>query len=158
MKHSKIVVALMAIKAFAAVPTFNSDIAPILYEHCIQCHRPGQVAPFALLTYQDVAKRVGLIATVTQKRLMPPWKAVAGYGHFLDERRLSGKQIDLIRQWAESGAAEGDPRQKPSPPQLKTGRRVHRRGSLLRPGGRTRYRAVLCGPARLQCRAVRQDR
>src|SRR5439155_26751045 len=89
MKRSKLVVALLAVHAFAATPTFNSDIAPILYEHCAQCHRPGQVAPFALLAYQDVARRAGLIATVTAKRLMPPWKAVAGYGHFLDERRLS---------------------------------------------------------------------
>src|SRR5712692_4448510 len=98
-------------ESFASSAQAERRRAPILYEHCVQCHRPGQVAPFALLTYHDAAKRADLIATVTAKRLMPPWKAVAGYGHFLDERRLSGKQIDLIRQWTESGAAEGDPRQ-----------------------------------------------
>ena len=87
MKHPTIVLALLAVKAFAAAPTFNSDIAPILYQHCATCHRPGQVAPFPLLEYRDAAKRAGLIATVTAKHLMPPWKAEPGYGHFLDELR-----------------------------------------------------------------------
>lgn len=72
--------------ACAATPTFNHDIAPILYEKCATCHRPGQVAPFPLLTYGDAAKRAGLIAIVTQKHYMPPWKAEPGYGHFQDER------------------------------------------------------------------------
>jgi mono/diheme cytochrome c family protein len=67
-----------AVNAFAAVPTFNSVIAPILYQNCATCHRPGQVAPFSLLTYSDAAKRASLIATVTQKRYMPPWKAEPG--------------------------------------------------------------------------------
>jgi hypothetical protein len=115
---------LLAVKAFAATPTFNADIAPILFERCAQCHRPGQVAPFPLLTYQDARKRAGLIAAVTAKRLMPPWKAEAGYGHFLDERRLSDQQIDLIRRWAEEGTPEGDPKAKPSPPEFSSGFRA----------------------------------
>jgi hypothetical protein len=124
MKHSNIVLGLLAVKAFAGTATFNTDIAPILYEHCAECHRPGQVAPFPLLTYQDAAKRAGLIATVTAKRLMPPWKPEAGYGHFLDERRLSDQQINLFRQWAEKGAPEGDPQKKPSPPEFASGFRA----------------------------------
>ena len=57
---------------FAADPTFNRDVAPIVYKNCAGCHRPGAVAPFPLLTYKEVAKRASLIATVTAKRYMPP--------------------------------------------------------------------------------------
>jgi mono/diheme cytochrome c family protein len=107
--------------AFGAGPTFNKDIAPILYQNCATCHRPGQVAPFPLLMYRDAAKRAGLVAAVTAKRYMPPWKAEPGYGHFADERRLSDAQIALIGEWARSGAPEGDPQQKPTPPQFASG-------------------------------------
>src|SRR5271154_1949762 len=97
----------MAISA-AATPTFNKDIAPILYQNCATCHRPGEVAPFSLLTYGDAAKKAGLLATVTEKRVMPPWKPEPGYGAFANERRLSDQQIALIREWARAGAPEGD--------------------------------------------------
>ena len=113
---------LCAAAACAAVPpTFNRDIAPILYQNCATCHRPGQVAPFSLLTYDDAAKRAALIAAVTAKRVMPPWKAEPGYGHFQDERRLTDAQIEAIGEWARNGAPEGDPRQKPAAPQFSSG-------------------------------------
>jgi hypothetical protein len=117
----KFAIALVAATAFAATPTFNHDIAPILYQNCAGCHRPGQVAPFALLTYQDAAKRAAQIATVTASRYMPPWKAEPGYGHFQDERRLSDAQLALIRDWVKNGAPEGDPKQRPGVPQFGSG-------------------------------------
>src|ERR1051325_4424912 len=111
--------------AFAALataaPTFNKDIAPILYENCATCHRPGEVAPFSLLTYQDAAKRASLMATVTQKRYMPPWKPEPGYGSFDHERRLTDEQIARIQEWAVAGAPEGDPADKPAVPAFPTG-------------------------------------
>lgn len=97
-------------------PTYNQDIAPILYKNCATCHRPGEVAPFSLLTYQDTAKRASLIASITKSRVMPPWKAEPGYGDFKDARRLTDEQIALIQQWAKSGAPEGDPASKPNAP------------------------------------------
>ncbi|HTQ57159.1 MAG TPA: hypothetical protein VMI94_21970 [Bryobacteraceae bacterium] len=100
----------------ASTPTFNKDIAPILYHNCATCHRPGQVAPFSLLTYQDAGKRADLIATITEKRVMPPWKPEPGYGVFANERRLSDQQIAMIRAWAKAGAPEGDARDKPAVP------------------------------------------
>jgi mono/diheme cytochrome c family protein len=105
----------------AAVPTFNRDIAPILYQNCSNCHRPGEVAPFALLTYQDAAKRAKQIAEITQARVMPPWKATPGYGEFLDVRRLTDQQLATIRDWAAHGAPEGDAAQKPKPPKFPDG-------------------------------------
>ena len=79
------------------VPTFNRDVAPILYKNCSNCHRPGEVAPFALLTYEDAAKRAQQIAAITQARVMPPWKATPGFGEFQDERRLTEQQIATLR-------------------------------------------------------------
>jgi len=104
-----------------AAPTFNKDIAPILYENCATCHRPGEVAPFSLLTYQDAAKRAGLIAAVTKKRYMPPWKPEPGYGDFDHVRRLTDDQIAQLQDWAATGAPEGDPADKPVVPTFPTG-------------------------------------
>lgn len=88
-------------------PTFTKDIAPILFEHCSPCHRPGHLAPFALLDYSDVGKRAGQIASATTSRRMPPWLPEPGYGEFANERRLDDQQIALIQQWANEGAMEG---------------------------------------------------
>ena len=55
--------------------TFNKDIAPIIFNNCASCHRPGEVAPFSLLTYADAKKRAKQLAHVTETRFMPPWKA-----------------------------------------------------------------------------------
>lgn len=104
-----------------STPTFNHNIAPILYANCSNCHRPGEVAPFSLLTYQDAAKRAKQIAAITQARVMPPWKATPGYGNFLDARLLTDQQIATIRDWAAHGAPEGDPAQKPEPPKFADG-------------------------------------
>src|SRR5262245_65874441 len=116
MKLAEIFVALIVFSVAgvaADVPTFNKDIAPILYQHCATCHRPGEVAPFSLLTYEDAAKRAKLIASATERRFMPPWKPEPGYGKFSNERRLTDDQIALIRAWAQNGAPEGASGDKP---------------------------------------------
>ncbi len=112
---------LLCAAAPGSVPTYNKDVAPILNSQCALCHRPGEVAPFSLLTYQDVSKRASLIATVTAKRYMPPWLAEPGYGKFQHERRLTDAQIDLIAAWAKAGAPEGDPKDKPATPKFAEG-------------------------------------
>jgi mono/diheme cytochrome c family protein len=91
-----------------AAPTFSRDIAPILYQNCVVCHRQGASAPFPLLSYADASKRARQIALVTERGLMPPWKAEPGYGEFANARRLTAAQIAAIRTWAEQGAPEGD--------------------------------------------------
>ena len=95
--------------------TFN-EVAPIIYEHCAPCHRPGQLAPFSLLTYADVKPNAERIAGLTARRVMPPWPPEPGYGEFSNARQLSDEQIDLIRQWVTQGAIEGDPSSVPTPP------------------------------------------
>ena len=87
--------------------TFNKDVAPIIFDHCATCHRPGQAAPFALLTYQEVSKHAKEIVNVTGRRYMPPWLPEPGYGDFIGARLLSTGQIGMIRQWVVEGGIEG---------------------------------------------------
>lgn len=89
-------------------PTFNKDIAPIVFEHCSTCHRPGGGAPFDLLTYEHVRARSGQIAVVTEDRYMPPWHPTRGRGSFVGERGLSDDEIATIGRWAKGGCEEGD--------------------------------------------------
>src|SRR5438128_4647650 len=88
--------------------TFNKDVAPIIVAHCASCHRPGQIAPFSLLTYEDVKARADRIALVAAQRLMPPWKPEFGKGEFLGQRRLTDAQIRTIVEWVAQGTLEGD--------------------------------------------------
>ena len=104
--------------------TFNEHIAPILFEHCAPCHRPGQVAPFSLLTYADARTRATSIADVTRRRYMPPWKPEFGYGDFADARRLRDDQIALIERWVKDGRREGERRHLPAAPRWETGWRL----------------------------------
>jgi mono/diheme cytochrome c family protein len=101
--------------------TFTRDIAPIIFNNCTSCHRPGQAAPFAFLNYEDVKKRGALIAGVTKSRYMPPWHAAHGFGEFMEERRLSDEQIGLIGLWVKEGMPEGDPAKLPALPRFTEG-------------------------------------
>jgi hypothetical protein len=97
-------------------PTFHRDIAPIVHSQCAACHRPGESAPFSLLTYDDARRRAGQIADITASRLMPPWKPVPGDLHFVGERRLSDAQIAMLKAWHEAGAPEGQQADAVKPP------------------------------------------
>src|SRR5215471_15332823 len=66
----------------AHLVTFNKDVAPVIFRHCSGCHHPGEVAPFSLLTYQDVKPRAQLVAMVIANRYMPPWGPEPGYAKF----------------------------------------------------------------------------
>ncbi len=92
----------------ATSPTYTRDIAPILFRSCAPCHRPGEAAPFPLLTYGDAKSHARLIEEVTKRRLMPPWLPAADDPKFADDLRLSDDEIARLRDWAESGAAEGN--------------------------------------------------
>jgi len=101
--------------------TFAETIAPIVYANCVTCHRPGEAAPFSLMSYEDVAKRGALIAKVTAARYMPPWHAAHGYGEFADERRLTDAQIAAIGEWVRQGMPRGDDAKMPRLPEFADG-------------------------------------
>ena len=101
--------------------TFNKDIAPLFFDHCAACHRPGASAPFSLLNYSQVSKRAEQIVDITARRIMPPWLPEHGYGRFKGERRLSDEQIAMIGRWVQQGRMRGDTADLPPLPQFKDG-------------------------------------
>jgi len=107
--------------ARAEGPTFSKDVAPILLKNCAGCHRPGEIGPFSLLSYKDAAKRADDLADVTVSHQMPPWKPEAGFGEFLDDRRLTDREIKTIADWSKAGAPEGNPKDLPATPNFPDG-------------------------------------
>lgn len=101
--------------------TFAAHIAPIVWENCMPCHRPGSAGPFSLISYRDVAKRAKMVAHVTSTRYMPPWPADPDYRHFAGERVLTQHEINLISKWASQRAPSGDLSQLPDPPSYPEG-------------------------------------
>jgi tetratricopeptide (TPR) repeat protein len=101
--------------------TFARDIAPIVFRSCVPCHRPGEAAPFSLLSYTDAKTHAHQIAAVTERCIMPPWLPAPDDPKFADDLRLSSEQIALIQAWAEQGAPEGDPSAIPPKPQFVEG-------------------------------------
>ena len=101
--------------------TFNRDVAPILYGNCTTCHRPGESAPFSLLTYSDAKQRAGLISAVTSSHVMPPWQPESAEGEFSGERRLGSAEIDTLRRWVEDGLQEGSATDRPAVPRFTEG-------------------------------------
>jgi hypothetical protein len=100
--------------------TFNRDVLPILQQHCQQCHRPGDVAPFSLMTYKQAVNWAQDIKDYTQTRKMPPWKPVAG-GPFHSARKLSDKQIAALAAWVDGGTPQGHLKDAPRPKQFPEG-------------------------------------
>ena len=97
------------------VVTFNNQIARIFQKRCQVCHHPGDIGPFSLMSYAEARVRARDIKLKTQDGKMPPWPPVAGHGDFLEERRLTRNEIELITRWADAGAPEGDPQDLPPP-------------------------------------------
>ncbi len=93
--------------------TYAADVAEIMQNKCQNCHRPGQVAPFSLLTYDDAKKHTAMIREVVDNRRMPPWHADPRYGHFANDRSLSPKERATLMAWVDQGAPLGDARRLP---------------------------------------------
>ena len=96
-----------------AAPTYTKDVAPILQKKCQMCHRPGEAAPFSLLTYDEARPWATSIKRVVQQKIMPPWFADPGYGHFANDRSLSAKEISTLVAWVNAGAPQGDSKDMP---------------------------------------------
>ena len=105
----------------AKTVTFNKDIAPIFNKSCAECHRPGEAAPFSVLSYKDVRPWARSIKEKVVSRQMPPWHADPHIGHWSNDPRLTQAQVDTISAWVDGGATEGNPKDLPPAPQFVEG-------------------------------------
>lgn len=118
--------------AFAAsAPTFSKDVAPILFDRCAHCHRPGDIGPMPLLNYKQVRPWSTAIKQVVLQRRMPPWFADPHYSKFRNDRRLTDEQIATISAWVTAGSPEGDSKELPPLPQFAEGWSFHRPPDLI---------------------------
>ncbi|MBM4014317.1 MAG: redoxin domain-containing protein [Planctomycetes bacterium] len=102
-------------------PTFAGAVARIVFDNCASCHRPGEVGPFPLLSYEEVRKRGKMIERVVARRLMPPWHPVEGHGEFADELGLTDREIATIEAWVAADMPEGDKSKTPPLPKFTDG-------------------------------------
>src|SRR6186713_2358850 len=108
-------------RAAGAVPTFAKDVAPILYKNCTTCHRPGEIAPMSLLTYEDARPYARAIRDEVGEGHMPPWHADAPHGTFENERSLSDADRKTLFDWIDGGAPKGDSKDLPPQPHYADG-------------------------------------
>ena len=110
---------LLMIGSLCAAPkgeiTFHKDVVPVLQRNCQGCHRPGEPAPMSFLTYAETRPWAKAIKQAATTRKMPPWFADPNVGHFKNNRSMPESDIALLAAWADSGAAEGDPKDAPEP-------------------------------------------
>ena len=97
--------------------TFDREIARIVYARCASCHRPGGAA-FSLMTYDEARPWAKAIQEEVLERRMPPWGAVKGFGDFRNDQALTPEQIEVVADWVEGGAPEGEPKDLPAPPKF----------------------------------------
>jgi hypothetical protein len=106
--------AALAANESSAPVTFNKDVMPILQKNCQNCHRPGQIAPMSFLSYRETRPWAKAMKAAVALRKMPPWFADPQFGTFLNNHALKPGEIETIAKWADSGAAEGDPKDLPA--------------------------------------------
>ncbi len=112
--------------------TYTKQIAPIFNQNCVTCHREGQVAPFALTSYEAAAGWAETIAEVVNGGRMPPWFANPEYGHFQNDARLSDSDKQLIATWVRNGCPEGDAADLPEPPKFVEGWRISKPDMVIK--------------------------
>jgi hypothetical protein len=106
---------VLAVAAPVPAPTFSKNVAPILQNHCQECHRPGEAAPMSLLSYQEARPWAKSIKAAVLSKKMPPWPADPSVGHFVNDRSLSQQDRDTLVAWVDAGALEGNKKDLPAP-------------------------------------------
>ena len=105
-----------AAQAIETAPTFSKDVAPVLYKHCTTCHRPGEIAPMSLLTYEQTRPWARAIRDNVLSGVMPPWHADPAHGRWVNDRRMISQEKDLIVRWVDAGAPQGNASDLPKAP------------------------------------------
>ncbi len=112
--------------------TYANQVARILQQRCQECHRPGEIGPFALLTYQDAHAWADTIQEVVLEQRMPPWHADPRHGRFSNDRHLSQEEIDTLRAWVQQGCPKGDDKDLPPPMQFPQGWKIGQPDAVFR--------------------------
>jgi peroxiredoxin len=107
-----------------AAVTYSNQVARIFQRHCVECHRPGEIAPFSLTSYDEVVGWADTIAEVIEDQRMPPWHANPQHGRFANERLMTDAEKQSVYEWVASGAPQGDAKQLPEPIEYVTGWRL----------------------------------
>jgi len=114
----------LAAAATTPQPTFYKDVLPVLQKNCQTCHRPGEAAPMAFLSYDEARPWAKAIKTAVVTKKMPPWYADPHYGKFSNDRSLSQAEMDTLVTWADTGAKAGNPKDAPKPTEWVEGWRI----------------------------------
>jgi len=101
--------------------TYSNQIVRLFNDRCVKCHREGQIAPFAMTNYEEVAGWGEMIAEVIREQRMPPWHANPNHGNFANEDTLTQEEKDLVYAWVDAGCPEGDRAKLPEPPTFAEG-------------------------------------
>jgi peroxiredoxin len=104
--------------------TFSNEIARLMQNRCVECHRDGELAPFALTSYDEVVGWAEMIREVVGEGRMPPWFADPKYGHFANDPRLTDKEKEQLFAWIKNGCPQGDPKELPEPRQFAQGWKI----------------------------------
>jgi peroxiredoxin/mono/diheme cytochrome c family protein len=104
--------------------TYTKDIAKILNNRCVECHRAGEIGPFSMTSYEEVVGWADTIDEVVKHGRMPPWHADPRFGHFANDSRLTDAEKKLIADWVQAGTPQGDPKDLPKPPVYAEGWRI----------------------------------
>ena len=113
---------LAAVAQAEAEPvTYTRDVAPIFFKNCVTCHRPGEVAPMSLITYQEARPWAKSIAKAVRDKDMPPWSGESENHTWQNDISLTEAEIDTILTWVDQGAKQGNPKDLPAAPEFKDG-------------------------------------
>src|SRR5436309_15742483 len=97
----------LSARQMTAQVTFSKNVAPILNRHCVVCHRPNDIAPMSLMTYEEVLPFARMMRESVVQRKMPPWHADPAFGEFSNDARLTDEEIAIIDAWVKNGAKKG---------------------------------------------------
>ncbi|MEO1496544.1 MAG: redoxin domain-containing protein [Planctomycetota bacterium] len=134
--------------------TYSNQVARVLERHCVECHREGEIAPFALRGYDEAAGWADMIAEVVSDERMPPWHADPAHGEFSNSRLMSPEEKQVLYDWAAAGAPQGDPSNLPAEREFVAGWRLPREPDLVLPMRGEPYRVASQGVIDYQYFAV----
>jgi peroxiredoxin/mono/diheme cytochrome c family protein len=130
--------------------TYGGEIAKILHDRCVECHRDGEIAPFSLTDYEEVAGWSDMIAEVVREGRMPPWHAKGDHAEFANDRTMTEQEKQALYDWAEAGAPAGDLSNLPEPPEKVAGWQLPREPDLVVPVSPTKFNVPATGAVRYQ--------